>query len=796
MALSIKTRLILMGTLLAFVPTIIVGLILSENALKEGSDALKASANKQLIVSRELTAQSIETYFTFIESQVSSLAQNTATLEATTSFRKAFSEYPLATSSSTEQKLKDYYTGAFDKQFKALNSGQSSNPNQLVAGLSPVAKALQQTYISENPAPLGEKDSLTTANNGSMYDQVHGKFHPSFRNFQQEFGYYDVFIADAQTGHIIYSVFKELDFGTSLLTGPYKDTGIAKAFNMAVKGNKKGAAYLTDFSPYGPSYNSAASFTSSGIFENGKMVGVLIFQMPIDKIEGVMSHHKKWQESGLGKTGQTYIVGHDLLMRSNDRTLLEDQQAFNAKSQQLNVSASTLEKINTRGTTIELLKVETEAVKQAINGKSGVVASSNYFGEKTLSAFRPLKVYGMNWIIISEIHEEEALESVSRLQTVIHTNLAIVSVITLIIGALLGLLLAKVIVKPIDTMVALMHNIAEGNGDLTQRLPEKGNDELTELAKGINSFTDHIDSTFSTVLASVVRLKPISGDMADVNFELAAATQQQKEQADLVNVCLADTNDSTKQVEDELKLIGSATLEGNETVHKSGQVVIKVADVMAELSDEISLAVEALSALKDDTDRIAGIIDVINGISEQTNLLALNAAIEAARAGEAGRGFAVVADEVRTLASKTRQSTDEVADMVGAIQNGTEKVVQRMEKSKENATRSSGYATEATESLAKIKAAMETISDKVGHIDLAVENQQKNFLDVTSHYEGMRQSFMKINEQTSHSSKVGKDVIKLADNIMDNINRFQITDNNWSTDRRNEMRDNEDGQNS
>ena len=789
MALSIKARLILMGTLLAFVPTVIVGLILSESALIKGSEDLKASANKQLIIARELTAQSIETYFTFIEDQVSSLAQNTATIAATREFRKAFSEYPSTTSATADEKLKSFYVKQFDAKFKQLNSEQSSNPDSLFRSLSPVAKSIQQTYISDNPAALGEKDHLTQVGDGSFYDQVHAQYHPTFRTFQHTFDFYDVFLVDAKSGDIIYSVFKEVDFGTSLLSGPYKNTAIAKAFNMAVKGQQPGATYLTDFSPYGPSYNSASAFTSSAIFDKGQLIGVLILQIPIDKIDGVMSHHKKWQESGLGNTGQTYIFGHDGIMRSNDRTLLEDKAAFFAKSAALNLPADTLEKINSRGTSIELLKVDSEAVQQAIEGKQGVIHSSNYFGDATLSAFRPLKIFGMDWVLISEMHEAEALESVAHLKGVIFTNLAIVSVIALVVGALLGLLLAKVIVKPIDTMVDLMHDIAEGGGDLTQRLPEKGKDELAQLAKGINSFTGHIDTTFSTVLSSVVRLKPISGDMADVNSELAAATEQQKVQADKVNVCLAETNESTQQVERELKQIGQATKEGNVTVQESGQVVLKVADVMSELAVEISLAVEALSSLKDDTDRIAGIIDVINGIAEQTNLLALNAAIEAARAGEAGRGFAVVADEVRTLASKTRQSTDEVAEMVDAIQGGTQKVVQRMEKSKENASRSSDYASQATDSLTSIKAAMETISDRVKQIDLAVHSQQQNFLEVTSHYDGMRQSFVRINEQTQHSGKVGEDVIKLADNIMDNINRFKVTDNNWSTNRRNRIRE-------
>lgn len=787
MALSIKTRLILMGTLLAVVPTVIVGIIISEHALQKGTDALQATIEKGLKVSRNLTAQAVETYFSDMENHIISLSSNKAVEMAADDLIKAYNSYDPQANASDYSKLVDYYNNQFDAHFKQLNAGQSSNPQGLLDQLSPIAKALQTTYIAKNSASLGQKDTLDNAGDNSAYDKEHQEYHPMFHSFQKRYGLYDIFVVDANTGNVVYTVFKELDFATSLVNGPYKNTGLAKAYQMALNGDKD-TAFLTDFSAYGPSYNAAASFISSPIYENGKISAVLIFQLPLDQVDMIMEQHKNWKDSGLGETGQTYLVGKDKLMRSNERTLIENKADYIKELHNINTPADLISKIASRDTTVGLLKVDSPSIEQALKGKTGTLITTNYLGDPSLAAFRPLNIPGVDWAIISEVEQSEAFKLIRDLESSVYTTLGAASAIALVVGALLGLLLSKVIVRPIDEMVKLMHDIAEGEGDLTQRLPTKSKDELADLAKGINLFITHIDKTFSSVLGSVVRLKPISEDMADVNSKLASATENQKTQAEQVNLRLEDTNESTKIVESELSQINQATIEGNSIVHTSGQVVNKVSKAMTELSQDIAEAVDAISKLKGETDRIAGIIDVINGIAEQTNLLALNAAIEAARAGEAGRGFAVVADEVRSLASKTRQSTDEVANMVGAIQNGTMEVVKRMENSKDNAEQSSIHVNEATQSLEQVKQAMQTISERVEQIAGAITSQQDNFLEVTEHYDNMRQSFVQINEQTEHSTLVGRDVIKLSDNIMVHITRFKVTDNNWSTDRRDLVR--------
>ena len=137
-----------------------------------------------------------------------------------------------------------------------------------------------------------------------------------------------MFIADIDTGNIIYSVYKELDYATSLLNGPYANTGIGEAFKKAASANNPEYVYLTDFNTYSPSYNAPAAFMSSPIYDGTKKIGVLIIQMPINKINSIMTHHEKWEQSGLGYSGETLLTAKDGYIRSNNRAIIENIDGF------------------------------------------------------------------------------------------------------------------------------------------------------------------------------------------------------------------------------------------------------------------------------------------------------------------------------------------------------------------------------------------------------------------------------------------------------------------------------------
>ncbi len=795
MKLSIKARLTILCVFLTSITCLILSVSITRSAIDDASSALESAAQERLVAVRDTTSENIESYFHIIEDQIITYSENLMIIDALTQFLPAFNDAIKASDTSSNEinkSLGGYYRNHYDAQFKKLNNGDSAGVTELLGQISSGAKVMQYTYISNNSANLGEKDNMVSANTGTEYDRIHAVYHPPIRKFLQQFGYYDIFLVDAGSGNIVYSVFKELDFGTSLKTGPYANHGIGQAFQRALAATKKDDTFLTDFAPYRPSYDSPASFISSPIYNGDKLIGVLIFQMPVDRINAVMTHHRRWQETGLGRSGETYLVGADYNMRSDGRFLIEDKPAYLELMRSIGLPENLIRELDNKETSIGFQPAKTEGTQKALAGEEGFAIFEDYRGVPVLSAFKPLNISGLNWAIMSEIDEEEAFKEVSPLVDSIVSTAVITAVVAIIIGALLGGLIAGFITRPIEKMSQVMSELAKGQGDLTQRVPVKGNDELANLGHQFNSFVHYLDATFSSLLGSVVRLVPIAQDQEEVIKRLTLSIGEQKQQTASVNDSLNETNQASDHVSEQLNEVHIATSRGNETVRSSSQVVTEASDELDILVANMDKAVGALDELQSETSRIVMVVDVINSIAEQTNLLALNAAIEAARAGETGRGFAVVADEVRSLASKTRQSTEEVSDMVQAIQRSTTLVFESMEKGKDNAERSSARMKNATQELLLVLDAMEQITHNVEGISGAVGSQKQNFASVNHQYEKLNESFALSQESALEASQVGEDITEMGSKLYSMVNKFKVSENDISINRRKENRHKDD----
>ena len=269
---------------------------------------LTDAALRQLTGIRRSKAQQIESQFTTFRNYAITLSSDRMLIDAMTEFRDAFRKLdgpePKPDLFSEVQR---FYRSEYLGPLSALVPLRPTIDDYMPIGRAPYY--LQVHYLARNPYSKEERDKLEDAKDGSQYARVHTKYHASLRRFARQFGYYDFFLIDKETGRVVYSVAKEPDFATSLLRGPYRNTGLARAFTSCRSAVETDVTCLTDFEPYEPSLGAPAAFLASPVMDAGTQVGVLAFQLSIRELDRVASGNKAWGKDGLGRSGDTGIVG-------------------------------------------------------------------------------------------------------------------------------------------------------------------------------------------------------------------------------------------------------------------------------------------------------------------------------------------------------------------------------------------------------------------------------------------------------------------------------------------------------
>ncbi|MFN1620715.1 methyl-accepting chemotaxis protein [Vibrio rotiferianus] len=380
------------------------------------------------------------------------------------------------------------------------------------------------------------------------------------------------------------------------------------------------------------------------------------------------------------------------------------------------------------------------------------------------------KVPNTDWSLGIVEDKQMAYASVSEQVTFT----AIASIVLYLVIAAISTYVITRLLKPLQTLSTALEELSQGEGDLTQRIKIERMDEIGELATHVNQFLAQMQTMLKGIVENSEQLSAQANQANELSAMAAGRVEHQQNDVNQIATAIHEMSATAAEVASHAELTASASQNSASACQDGQNVIQKNREAIVELAEQVSDAASVISELEANTQSINQILSTIQGIAEQTNLLALNAAIEAARAGEQGRGFAVVADEVRVLSQRTHGSTEEIRTMIETLQGNTKLAVNSMQTSTSLADTSVDYAQQAHDSLTSITNSITEINDMAMQIASAAEEQRAVSEDISRNTQGIKDDADMIAEQSLKSSEGARQMFDTANTMRENISRFKV----------------------
>ncbi|WP_211829438.1 methyl-accepting chemotaxis protein [Kistimonas asteriae] len=611
-----------------------------------------------------------------------------------------------------------------------------------------------------------------------------------FSRYIERNGYYDLFLIDL-TGYCFFTVTHESDYQTNLLTGKYKDSGLGEAVRMAMNTD---TFAMVDFAPYAPSAGAPAAFIAMPVKAKGKTVMFLALQLSLDEINKVMT-----ERTGMGITGETYLVGRDQLMRSDS---FLDPVNHTVVASFANPA---------------LGKVDTDASRAALSGQAGSGIVIDYNGNPVLSAYEPVKVAdNITWAILAEIDEAEAFQPIRNAQYTIF----IIGLVALVLIICLAIYLAGVISRPIKAMADMMVSIEE-SGDLSRRLDVISTDETGQASRAFNQMLEGQQKAIAEVHEVMAAVS--AGDFServtlDVNGDFATLKDGTNQMADNLAGIVDNVQKSCVQLSSSAVNISATTKEqaasakeqeattneimatSQHIAHTSRELVNNMDEVARAVDDTSELAEhghegltrmrgtveqmvsasqnisDKLTVLNEKAGNINAVVTTINKIADQTNLLSVNAAIEADKAGEYGVGFSTVATEIRRLADQTAVATYDIEEMVKEMQAAVSAGVMGMEKFSDEIRQGVDDTRQVGDQLSQIVEKVQTLAPHFESVHQGMRSQSDGAEQIQEALSQLGETIRNLNDSMRMSNSVVEKLNEESERLQQSVSAFQVDD--------------------
>ncbi|MBD1584536.1 methyl-accepting chemotaxis protein [Pseudoalteromonas sp. S16_S37] len=442
-------------------------------------------------------------------------------------------------------------------------------------------------------------------------------------------------------------------------------------------------------------------FINYAIKNSGKTIGVAGMGVSMQGLVDYINNFK------IGQTGYAFVVSGDGKVKIHFDTQLVDKASLSSMS---GIKDKANQLVGHKSFTL---------LDATIEGKA-YFAASDY-------------IAALDWYVIGLIPQDEVFGALSRATR----NSVLVAVMVIVMFLFLSVFVARGISAPIERISMALSQIAAGEADLRHRLPVESKDELGALASNFNAFTGQLHSIIQQVQQSCHQLRDKVQEVNELSKQTSKELTVQRDKTIQVATAVTQMGATIEEIASNATETASAAQNASEKVTEGDTVVKETIGYIEQLANEMTTSAEVINELAQHAESIGSILSVIRGISEQTNLLALNAAIEAARAGEQGRGFAVVADEVRSLAMRTQKSTEEIQQMIEKLQSGSENAVKAIETGRLQMDKSVTSSTKAGEALGAIDQSVDIIESMSIQVATATEQQNVVVNEINSNVVGI-----------------------------------------------------------